>query len=81
MADDFRREAETFVIGAMLFVFMKLFSHSVQLYCQVDNTVVEEYDKRAGMEADLKGDEHGLGLAVIRKRRLVAQTIVVLLTG
>jgi hypothetical protein len=41
--------------------------------------VVEQYDKRAGMEADLKGDKHGLGLAVIRKRRWAAQKIVVLL--
>ena len=41
--------------------------------------VVEEYDKRAGMEADLKGDKHGLALAVIRKRRFPAQKIVILL--
>ncbi len=41
--------------------------------------VVEDYDKRAGMEADLKGDKRGLGLATIRKRRLPAQKIVVLL--
>ena len=41
--------------------------------------VVEDYDKRAGMEADLKGDKHGLGLGVIRKRRLPAQKLVVLL--
>jgi hypothetical protein len=58
--------------------------HAVVFTSRTDLTmmqVVEEYDKRAGMEADLKGDKHGLGLAVIRKRRLVAQTIVVLLTG
>jgi hypothetical protein len=41
--------------------------------------VVEQYDGRAGMEADLKGDKHGLALAVIRKQRLPAQKIVVLL--
>lgn len=41
--------------------------------------VVEHYDGRAGMEADLKSDKHGLGLAVIRKRRLPAQQMVVLL--
>jgi hypothetical protein len=41
--------------------------------------VVEEYDQRAGMEADLKGDKHGLALAVIRKRRFSAQRIVILL--
>jgi uncharacterized protein YbgA (DUF1722 family) len=42
-------------------------------------TVVTDYDGRAGMEADLKSEKHGLALAVIRKRRLGAQTIVVLL--
>ncbi len=31
------------------------------------------------MEADLKSDKRGLALAVLRKRRLVAQTVVVLL--
>jgi hypothetical protein len=31
------------------------------------------------MEADLKSDKHGLGLAVIRKQRLPAQQMVVLL--
>lgn len=41
--------------------------------------VIEQYDKRAGMEADLKGDKHGLGLAASRKRRLPAQKIMVLL--
>ena len=34
---------------------------------------------RAGIEADLKSDKGGLGLAVIRKRRLAAQRLVVLL--
>ncbi len=41
--------------------------------------VVDHYDGRAGMEADLKGDKRGLGLGVIRKRRLAAQQVVVLL--
>jgi Transposase DDE domain group 1 len=41
--------------------------------------VVDHYDGRAGIEADLKGDKHGLGLATIRKHRLAAQTIVILL--
>jgi hypothetical protein len=41
--------------------------------------VVEHYDERAGMEADLKSDKHGLALAVIRKQRLPAQKMVVLL--
>jgi hypothetical protein len=40
---------------------------------------VADYDGRAGMEADLKSDKRGLALAVLRKRRLVAQTVVVLL--
>ena len=41
--------------------------------------VVEHYDGRAGIEADLKGDKHGLGLGVIRKRGLAAQKMVILL--
>ncbi len=41
--------------------------------------VVKHYDGRAGMEADLKSDKHGLALAVIRKQRLPAQKMVVLL--
>jgi len=41
--------------------------------------VVDHYDGRAGMEADLKGDKQGLGLATIRKHRLSAQKIVILL--
>lgn len=41
--------------------------------------VVEHSDGRAGMEADLKSDKHGLALAVIRKQQLPAQKIVVLL--
>jgi hypothetical protein len=43
--------------------------------------VVAHYDGRAGMEADLKSDKRGLALAVIRKRRLAAQKLVVLLIG
>ncbi len=35
--------------------------------------VVEQYDGRAGMEADLKSDKHGLGLAIIRKHLLPAR--------
>jgi hypothetical protein len=41
--------------------------------------VVEHYDARAGMEADLKGDKRGLGLGVLRKQKLAAQRLVVLL--
>lgn len=42
---------------------------------------VEAYDGRAGMENDFKGDKHGLGLRARRKRKLVAQEMVVLLAG
>jgi hypothetical protein len=38
-----------------------------------------EYDGRAGMEADLKADKRGLGLAVLRKRKLAAQEVLALL--
>lgn len=41
--------------------------------------IVDHYDGRAGIEADLKGDKRGLGLAMIRKQRLAAQMLVVLL--
>ena len=41
--------------------------------------VVDHYDDRAGIEADLKSDKGGLGLAMIRKQRLAAQMLVVLL--
>lgn len=41
--------------------------------------VVSDYDGRAGIEAELKSDKRGLALAVLRKRRLVAQTVVVVL--
>jgi hypothetical protein len=42
---------------------------------------VDHYDGRAGMEADLKGDKRGLGLAIVRKHKLAAQKLVVLLIG
>jgi hypothetical protein len=53
-----------------------LFTSLVQRTMQA---VVSDDDSRAGREADLKSDKHGLALAVIRKRRLVAQRVVVLL--
>ena len=56
--------------------------HAVVFSSRTDLTmtgVVAHYDGRAGMEADLKSDKHGLGLAVIRKRLLPAQKLVVLL--
>jgi hypothetical protein len=40
---------------------------------------VEEYDGRAGMENDFKGDKQGLGLRSRRKGKLAAQELVVLL--
>jgi hypothetical protein len=40
---------------------------------------VVHYDDRAAMEADLKSDKRGLGLAGLRKHKLAAQKLVVLL--
>jgi len=42
---------------------------------------VDAYDDRAGIENDFKGDKQGLGLRARRKRKLVAQEMVVLLAG
>lgn len=53
-----------------------LFSSRTDLAMQA---VVDHYDGRAGMEADLKGDKRGLGLGVLRKHKLAAQKLVVLL--
>lgn len=56
--------------------------HAVVFSSRTDLTmtgVVAHYDGRAGMEADLKSDKRGLGLAVIRKHLLPAQKLVVLL--
>jgi hypothetical protein len=55
-----------------------LFSSRADLDLQA---TIDHYDRRAGMEADLKADKQGLGLAVIRKQRLAAQEVVVLLTA
>jgi hypothetical protein len=41
--------------------------------------LVDHYDGRAGMEADLKGDKRGLGLGGLRKHKLAAQRMLVLL--
>jgi hypothetical protein len=43
------------------------------------HAVVDHYDGRAGMEADLKGDKRGLGLGGLRQQKLAAQRRVVLL--
>lgn len=58
------------------YVYAVLFTSFVQRSMQ---EVVADYDSRAGIEAELKSDKRGLALAVLRKRRLVAQTVVVLL--
>ena len=42
---------------------------------------VDHYDGRAGLEAELKSDKQGLGLAGLRKHKLAAQKLVVLLMG
>ncbi|MDP2948677.1 MAG: transposase [Chloroflexota bacterium] len=42
---------------------------------------VEAYDARAGIENDFKGDKQGLGLRARRKRKQMAQEMVVLLAG
>jgi hypothetical protein len=53
-----------------------LFSSRRELGMQA---TVAHYDDRAAMEADLKNDKRGLGLGVLRKRKLAAQRLVVLL--
>src|SRR3954447_14905308 len=53
-----------------------LFSSRMALDMQA---TVAHYDDRAGMEADLKSDKRGLGLGVLRKQKLAAQELVVLL--
>jgi hypothetical protein len=60
------------------------FYHAVLFTTRADLTMeqtVDHYDARAGIEADLKSDKHGLGLARLRKRRLPAQRILVLLSA
>jgi hypothetical protein len=58
------------------YVYAVLFSSRTDLDMQA---TVAHYDDRAGIEADLKSDKHGLGLAGLRKHKLAAQTLVVLL--
>ncbi len=58
------------------------YSHAVVFTSRAElsmQAVVDHYDGRAGMEADLKGDKQDLGLATIRKHRLPAQKLVILL--
>src|ERR687886_170843 len=40
---------------------------------------VDRYDGRAAMEAEIKSDKHGLGLGVVRKRKLAAPELLGLL--
>ena len=51
-----------------------LFSSRRELGMQA---TVAHYDNRAAREADLKHDKRGLGLGVLRKRKLAAQRLVV----
>ena len=56
--------------------------HAVLFTSRTDlgmQAMVTHYDARAGMEADIKGDKRGLGLGVLRKHKLAAQQMVVLL--
>jgi hypothetical protein len=53
-----------------------LFTSRAELDMQA---TVAHYDDRAGIEADLKSDKRGLGLATLRKHKLAAQKVVVLL--
>jgi hypothetical protein len=58
--------------------------HAVLFTTREDLTMeqaVDHYDARAGIEADLKSDKHGLGLARLRKRKLAAQRVLVLLSA
>jgi hypothetical protein len=42
---------------------------------------VDHDDARAGIEADLQSDKHGLGLAALRNRKLAAQRSLILLSA
>jgi hypothetical protein len=58
------------------------YHYAVLVTSRVDlpmQAVVDRYDGRAAMEADLKSDKHGLGLGVLRKRKLAAQELLGLL--
>ena len=58
--------------------------HAVLFTTREDLTMgqtVDHYDARAGVEADLKSDKQGLGLARLRKRKLAAQRLLVLLSA
>ncbi len=58
------------------------YHYAVLVTSRVDlpmQAVVDRYDGRAAMEADLKSDKHGLGLGVVRKRKLAAQQMLGLL--
>ena len=58
------------------------YHYAVLVTSRVDlplQAAVDRYDGRAAMEADLKSDKHGLGLGVLRKRKLAAQQMLGLL--
>lgn len=43
------------------------------------HAVLAQYDRRAGIEADLKSDKRGLGMVTIRKHQLPAQRLLIVL--
>src|SRR5919202_1038388 len=58
------------------------YHYAVLVTSRVDlpmQAVVDRYDGRAAMEAENKSDKHGLGLGVLRKRKLAAQQMLGLL--
>src|SRR5919202_4774760 len=58
------------------------YHYAVLVTSRVDlpmQAVVDRYDGRAAMEADLKSDKHGLGLGVVRQRKLAAHQMLGLL--
>jgi hypothetical protein len=58
------------------------YQYAVLVTSRVDlpmQAAVDRYDGRAAMEADIKSDKHGLGLGVVRKRKLAAQELLGLL--
>src|SRR5919202_4197828 len=58
------------------------YHYAVLVTSRVDlplQAAVDRYDGRAAMEAEIKSDKHGLGLGVLRKRKLPAQELLGLL--
>lgn len=58
------------------------YAYSVLVTTHLDlpsRSIPAHYNGRSGMEADIKGDKYGLGLGALRKGKLAAQKITVLL--